>query len=382
MTLRVAFNATPLLSPLAGVGQYIVELSAALVATGDIDPYSFYLHRWRHEAPRPPADLSGVPLSLVQRIKPWLPFRGGLRVAATRMGFSRGLRGHAIDLYHEQNYVPLGYDVPVVITIHDLSWLRYPETQPADRVRWLARGLPKALARAGAIMVDSNFVRTEVIDTFGIAPERVHTAHLGVSSVFRERTKDETARALQSMGLTHGGYVLTVGTIEPRKNILHVLEAFAQIPAAIRERFPLVIAGAHGWRASDIKSRLRRLADLGQIRFLGRVPEATLPCLYAGAAAFVFPSLYEGFGLPPLEAMASGVPVIASNRASIPEVMGDAGQSLEPDDPESSAAKITALLEDPSARAAMAKRGIERAAGFTWHACAVATRNAYASVVA
>ncbi len=165
------------------------------------------------------------------------------------------------------------------------------------------------------------------------------------------------------MGLNHGGYILTVGTIEPRKNILHVLEAFAQIPAAIRERFPLVVAGARGWRASDIVSRLRRLADRGQIRFLGHVGGATLPCLYAGAASFVFPSLYEGFGLPPLEAMASGVPVIASNRASVPEVMGDAGQSLEPDSPEDTAAKITALLDDPSERAAMAQRGIERAAG-------------------
>jgi alpha-1,3-rhamnosyl/mannosyltransferase len=381
MTIRVAFNATPLLSPLTGIGQYIVELGAALTAAGDVDPYSFYWYRWRHESPRPPAELSGVPLSLVQQIKPWLPFRRGLSLAAKQMGFSSGLRRHAIDLYHEQNYVPLGYDVPVVITVHDLSWLHYPETHPRDRVRWLARGLPKALERAGAIMVDSNFVRTEVINTFGVAPERVHTAHLGVSSVYRKRTEQETSGALQSMGLSHGRYILTVGTIEPRKNVLHVLEAFAQIPAAIRERFPLVVAGARGWRAADIKSRLRRLADLGQIRFLGHVGEAALPCLYAGAASFVFPSLYEGFGLPPLEAMASGVPVIASNRASVPEVMGDAGQSLEPDSPEETAAKITALLDDPSAREAMGQRGIERAAGFTWQACAAVTRKAYSTVV-
>ena len=139
MTLRVAFNATPLLSPLTGIGQYIVELGAALTANRDVDPYSFYWCRWRHESPRPPADLNGVPLSLVRQVKPWLPFRGGLRIAAKQLGFSGGLRRHAIDLYHEQNYVPLGYDVPVVITVHDLSWFHYPETHPADRVRWLAR---------------------------------------------------------------------------------------------------------------------------------------------------------------------------------------------------------------------------------------------------
>ena len=128
-------------------------------------------------------------------------------------------------------------------------------------------------------------------------------------------------------------------------------------------------------------SRLRRLADHGEIRFLGHVGEAMLPSLYAGAASFVFPSLYEGFGLPLLEAMASGVPVIASNRASVPEVMGDAGQSLEPDSPEDTAAKITALLDDPSARVAMGQRGVERAAGFTWAACAAVTRKVYATVV-
>lgn len=381
MTIRVAFNATPLLSPLTGIGHYIVELSAALAATGDVDPYSFYRYRWRHESPHPPANLNGITSTMVQRVKPWLPFRGTLRVAAQQMGFSGGLHRNAIDLYHEQNYVPLRYDVPVVITIHDLSWFHYPDTHPADRVRWLERGMPRALERAGAIMVDSNFVRAEVIETFGVAPERVHTAHLGVSSVYRQRTEEETAGTLQPMGLTHGGYILTLGTIEPRKNVGHVLEAFAQIPAAIRERFPLVVAGARGWRASGIMSRLRRLADGGQIRFLGHVGDLALPDLYAGAASFVFPSLYEGFGLPPLEAMASGVPVFASNRASIPEVMGDAGQMLEPDCPEDTAAKITALLDDPPARAAMAQRGVERAAGFTWEACAAATRRAYATVV-
>src|SRR4030095_15505195 len=113
-------------------------------------------------------------------------------------------RRQKIDLYHEQNYVPLGYDVPVVITIHDLSWLHYPETHPADRVRWLARGLPKALERAGAIMVDSNFVRTEVIENFGVAPARVHIAHLGVSRVYRRRTAAETAGAHGGGSQMHG----------------------------------------------------------------------------------------------------------------------------------------------------------------------------------
>ena len=381
MTLRVAFNATPLLSPLTGIGNYIVELGAALAATGTVDAYSFYRYRWRHEAPNPPPEQFPLTSAVVQQIKPWLPFRGALRVAAQQMGFSRGLREHRIDLYHEQNYVPLRYDVPTVITIHDLSWLHYPETHPADRVRWLMRGMPRAVERARAILVDSHFVRAEVIERLGVAPEKVFTAHLGVSKVYRQRTEAETACTLQPMGLRHGNYLLTVGTIEPRKNVAHVLEAFAQIPSAIRERFPLVVAGARGWRSSDIMGRLRRLADNGQIRFLGHVGRSALPNLYAGAASFVFPSLYEGFGLPPLEAMACGVPVIASNRASLPEIMGGAGQTIEPDDPGSTAEQIQCLLDDPATRAAMGQRGVERAAGFTWDACAAVTRRVYDAAV-
>src|ERR1700736_3561680 len=147
MAIRVAFNATPLLSPLTGIGNYIVELGAALAATGDVDAYSFYRYRWRHESPQRPADSGGSLSPLVERIKPWLPLKGLLRHAVREFGFARGLRKHAIEVYHEQNYIPLGYGAPVVITIHDLSWIRYPETHPVDRVRWLERGLPRAIER-------------------------------------------------------------------------------------------------------------------------------------------------------------------------------------------------------------------------------------------
>jgi glycosyltransferase involved in cell wall biosynthesis len=379
-SLKVAFNATPLLSPVTGIGNYIVELGAALAASGMVDPYSFYRYRWRHEAPRPPEqDLPGKP-SFANRIKPFVPLRGAIRQAAHHLGFAGGLRRHRIDLYHEQNYVPLSYDVPVVVTIHDLSWIRYPESHPTDRVRWLARGLPKAIDRSEAILVDSDFIRHEVLTTFGIDTERVHTAYLGVAPDFRPRTAAETSSALASFGLAHGSYLLTVSTIEPRKNLRHILEAFAMLPTAVRERFPLVVAGAKGWHSSGLVARLRRLGDR-QVRFLGHVDRSVLPHLYAGAGMFAFPSLYEGFGLPPLEAMASGVPVIVSDRASLPEVVGGAGETMNPEDPEDTAARLLALLEDSDRRRAMTVRGLERAATFSWQGCAEVTYAIYCSVL-
>jgi alpha-1,3-rhamnosyl/mannosyltransferase len=377
MPIRVAFNATPLLSPLTGIGNYIVQIGRALADQGDVDAYSYYRYRWRHERAQPPHELGASGPTRVQRMRPWLPFRSLLRQAVHRLGFSSGLHRYRIQVYHEQNYVPLAYDVPVVLTIHDLSWIRYPETHPPDRVRWLERGLPKALARAAAILVDSDFVRAEVLAAFSVAPERVRTAYLGVSGDYRPRAAEETAATLREFGLVHGGYVLTVGTIEPRKNLTHALEAYAELPAEVRERYPLVVAGAHGWRASAMVIRLRQLAERGQIRFLGHVSAAALPDLYAGAALFVFPSLYEGFGLPPLEAMASGTPVLVSDRASLPEVVGDAGATIDPDQPETTTAKIAELLGDPALRAEMVTRGLARAAKFTWEACAALTRDAY-----
>jgi alpha-1,3-rhamnosyl/mannosyltransferase len=383
MALRVGFNATPLLSPLTGIGNYIVHLGAALAASGDVDAYSFYGYRWRHEPPCVPASGPRGRKRQWMRdaIKPLVPFKRELRQAQQQLLFARGLRRHSIALYHEPNYIPIRYDVPVVTTIHDLSWLRYPETHPADRIRWLERAMPRALSEAAAVFVDSEFVRQEVLTTFGVDPVRVHTAYLGVSPRFRPRGDVETRATLSALDLVHGEYVLAVGTIEPRKNVKHVLDAYARLPEATRKRYPLVIAGAKGWRAADLESELRALVERGLIRFPGYVADDDLPLLYAGAAAFVFASIYEGFGLPPLEAMASGVPVLVAERASLPEVTGDAALKLDPARPDDTALKLAALLDDRRIHDDFARRGLERAAGFTWEACAQSTLRVYRSVI-
>lgn len=383
MALRVGFNATPLAAPLTGIGNYIVHLGAALSAGGEVDLYSFYGNRWVHETPRP--GTGGARASFARRMrdlaKPWIPFKRGLSQARQRLTFGRGVRRHGIELYHEPNYVALPTAVPSVTTIHDLSWLRYPETHPRDRVRWLERAMPGTLSRVAAVLVDSEFVRNEVLAAFGVDASRIHVVPLGVAEAFRPRVAGETAPSLQALGLTHGRYVLTVGTIEPRKNVGHVLDAYACLPARLRSRHPLVVAGAGGWRAKTLERQLQALASRGEIRFLGRVADDDLPGLYAGAAAFVFPSLYEGFGLPPLEAMASGVPVLVSDRASMPEIAGGAAMLLDPGQPERTAACLEAVLEDADRRAAMVERGLRRAAAFTWEACAAKTLDVYRAVL-
>ena len=383
MALRVAFNATPLLSPLTGIGNYIVHLGEALAETGEVDAYSFYGGGWQHGAPAPPAP--GGPRASVARVrdavKPFVPFKREIRGVRQQWLFRRGMRRQAIELYHEPNYAPFDVDVPVVITIHDLSWIRHPQTHPSERVRWLDRAMPSAAERADAILVVSKFTRQEVLTTLGVDARRVHVTHLGVAPAYHPRNAVETVTTLQGLGLIHGGYVLTVGTREPRKNLPHILEAYAALPAAIRARYPLVVAGARGWFGCALERRLRWLASSGQIRFLGHVSNGDLAMLYAGAATFVFPSLYEGFGLPPLEAMASGVPVLVSDRASLPEIIGDAGLLLDPDRPDLTATLLATVLDDAPSRADMAARGLRRAADFTWQACARATLDVYRRVL-
>jgi alpha-1,3-rhamnosyl/mannosyltransferase len=383
MALRVGFNATPLAAPLTGIGNYILHLGAALSASGEVDLYSFYGNRWVHETPRSGTGATHASFAARMRdlAKPWIPFKRGLSQARQRLTFGRGVRRHGIELYHEPNYVALPTAVPSVTTIHDLSWLRYPETHPRDRVRWLERAMPGTLSRVAAILVDSEFVRNEVLAAFGVDPSRIHVVPLGVAEAFRPRVAGQTVASLQALGLTHGCYLLTVGTIEPRKNVGHVLDAYAGLPARLRARYPLVVAGAIGWRAKTLERQLQALASRGEIRFLGRVADDDLPCLYAGAAAFVFPSLYEGFGLPPLEAMASGVPVLVSDRASMPEIAGGAAMLLDPGQSERTAACLEAVLEDAERRAAMVERGLRRAAAFTWEACAVKTLDVYRAVL-
>ena len=376
--LRVGLNTSALASPRTGIGNYIVHLAAALAARDDVELHAFDGAHW-HTGTALPAEGPRAPgrSRLRALVKPFVPFKRELRQLVQRQRFARGARALSLDVYHEPNYVPLPGPLPVVTTVHDLSWIRYPHTHPADRVRWLEAAMPRVIERAAAIVVDSEFTRREVMETFACAADRLHVAHLGVAPEFRPRSREETHGVLGPMGLVHGQYVLSVGTIEPRKNVEHVVEAHARLPPALRARHPLVVAGARGWRAGEIENRLRSLDASRVLRFLGAVDHDALVNLYAGAVAFVFPSFYEGFGLPPLEAMASGVPVLASNRSSVPEVCGDACVPIDPDAPDATSRQLASVLDDPARGAELGRRGVARARAFTWSACADRTVVAY-----
>lgn len=377
--VQLGINAVPLLSPLTGIGQYTYHLISELQGLLPKAPYLFYATSWQKE-------LRTVPLQNIDKykkiIKRFVPRASKVSRFFLQRNFSRGVRQHHIGLYHEPNFLAFRYRGPTVVTVHDLSWIRHPETHPVERVRTMNQLLPTVLAKADHIVVDSEFVRREVIEYYGISGDRITSVLLGVDPVFQPADVLSCQSVLTPLGLLYGQYILAVGTLEPRKNLSTVLQAFSLLPKALRHSYPLVIAGGKGWGANIFSASVRHMISDGEIILTGYVTQADLPLLFAGARMLVYPSLYEGFGLPPLEAMASGVPVISSNRASMPEVISDAGVLLEPLDEQAIAQNMRNLIEDDQLHQRLSMAGQKRSQNFTWRKCALQTLNIYQKVLA
>ncbi|SCC93030.1 Glycosyl transferase group 1 (fragment) [Thiomonas sp. X19] len=303
---------------------------------------------------------------------------------ALRQCLREYVEGHKISklgskgfIYHEPNYIPVSYAGPMVITVHDLSHMRYPQFHPPERVSFLNRHLPAALQRADRILTDSHFVAQEIIDVFRTPAAKIVVTHLGADVASRSRSEWEEAATLQEFKLRRSGFVLSVATLEPRKNLERLIDAYAALPDALRRDYPLVLVGGSGWKNTALLSRLRELEARGEAIRTGYLPRDQVLDLYATAALFAYPSLYEGFGLPVLEALASGVPVLTSNISSLPEVSGGAALEVDPLSVDAIAEGLRALLDDAALRQRHASLGIERAKAFSWKHCAEQTLAVY-----
>jgi glycosyltransferase involved in cell wall biosynthesis len=376
--IRLAVNAMPLRSPLTGIGQYTLNLFRALVESGEIDAHFFYGSHWASEIV--PAHSAAID-TVKKAVKRFVPYPYAVTRLAQSVAFARGVWRHKPQVYHEPNYMLLPFRGRAVTTFHDLSALHMPELHPADRIGHWRRHLQGTLARADHFLTDSEFVRQELIHELKIEPARVTTAHIGVSHEFAPRTAAQTAPALQKHQLTHGQYLLAVGTLEPRKNLATALLAYAALPPALQAEYPFVVAGQEGWKNEALTATIANLKAHGHLRFLGFVDQADLPSLYAGARAFVFPSLYEGFGLPLAEAMASGVPTVTSTASCLPEIAGDGALQVGATDIDAMAQALSQVLDDAAVRGALLTSGVAQAARFTWQSCAQKTLNVYRNIV-
>jgi glycosyltransferase involved in cell wall biosynthesis len=374
--MKVVLSVEAIRYPLTGTGRYAFELARHLPQIEEIEELRFFAGGGFVDLPAPaetPNAVTGRLRRALQKSDTIVALRQAVLNARARSSLS-DLPDH---VFHGPNFYLPPRRGPNVVTIHDLSIFTMPDCHPPERVRYMRREIKLSLERASIIVTDSDFARAEIADYFSWPQDRIRTVALANSPDFRPRTQSELAPVLARHGISAGQYCLFAGTIEPRKNIGRLIGAYGALPQALRERFPLVLVGHAGWRSEDVHRLIEDGERRGFIRYLGYVPGADLPLLYAGARLFALPSLYEGFGLPVLEAMACGVPAVISNVASLPEVAGNAALMIDPQDTDGLAAALRRGLEDDEWRETAASAGLARAAGFSWRRCAQETVDVY-----
>jgi glycosyltransferase involved in cell wall biosynthesis len=366
----------------AGIGRYTQELVSALVELDSEGTYIAFYNRPSDARLDPPVDRLTT-ISVPWGDKPWR-LRTMLAHIARRPQ-DRLLPG--VDLFHATDHLlPYLARMPSVFTLYDLTYLLTYTHSTLNRL-FLTLMVPRFLQNAGAVITISESARHDLLRHYATDPARsaaplagkVHVVYGGVGPSFRPAPPDSQAETRTKYGLPEH-FILTVGTIEPRKNLARLLEVYRALLDRHGE-IGLVIAGRRGWRSGEFFARLDQLGLEGKVILLNGVPDADLPALYSMAELFVFPSLYEGFGLPPLEAMACGAPVVASNTSSLPEVIGDAGITVNPLDPGEMTAAIENVLATSELRQRLASQGPARAARFPWRATAQATRDVYEEVL-
>ena len=382
--VRVCLDLSPTVHRRAGWGTYARELARALRTLDDGPDLTLFYNDPVHAYPLPPT-LASLPTHTIPlRTRPWR-----LLVALSQqldVGLDRWLPD--CDLFHAtEHLLPRLKGARTVLTVHDLIYRLFPEYHLPLNKWFLNLFMPLFVRRADAIIAVSQCTKDDLIRHYAVPLEKITVIYEGVDARFQPITDPDTlARVRNRYGLPER-FILYVGTIEPRKNLTTLLEAYAALTSRVSNlQYPisnihLVIAGRKGWLYEGFFRRLRELGLEREVVFPGFVPDEDLPALYSAAELFVFPSLYEGFGLPPLEAMACGTPVITSNSSSLPEVVGEVGIMVEPRDVRALAEAMELVLTDEGKRREMREKGLRQAARFSWKRTAQETLEVYRSVV-
>ena len=393
--MRVAWNILPSIGPRSGVGWYTAATLEALKASaGESESYMefpgaagrllrkgwFLIRPWmvRPGKRRSPGNLSAIGPNSTEET--WKSRALGRARAIQEAYLSRMLdRWHErgeVDLYHEPNFLPVPTRVPTVTTFHDLSSLTHPEWHPVDRVKVFEKRAQGGIERSSHFFTLSRAVRDELVSVLGLKPEQITITPMGVRNHLKPTPLAEQEQVLQRLDLPRGSF-LHVGTLEPRKNLLLLAKAWCDLPAEDRQRHPLVLVGGWGWRCDDLRDFLHTKGLAAGIRRLGYVDDQDLPALYSSAHALLFPTKYEGFGMPPIEMMACGGAVIASTAPAVREVLDGQGHLVEIEDQGGWREAMLRASRNPEWVEGLRAGATEWARRFTWAETARITREGY-----
>ena len=369
--MKITLEASPILHTLTGIGRYTWELATRLPHHPMVKELNLYV---RNEMVRDPNKI----IQMGKEVKTYPLWSKPLRLTSRYLKKRHALHVCQNSLVHGPNYFLPSCSDSGIITVHDLSIYRYPQTHPIERIQQFEKNFEDTLKRTKHIITDSEAMKREIIELLGWSEDKISVVLLGVSSEFVPRSFTHHD-FLEKYSLRAEGYSLCVATIEPRKNIDKLVAAYKVLPRALRERFPLVIIGAIGWNSDEIIGQIEEGVREGWVIRPGFVSDEELVLFYQHTKLFVYPSAYEGFGLPVAEAMACGVPVIISNRTSLPEVANGTALIIEPDNHEEFVSALHKGLEDEAWRLNVIADGIEKAKRYTWEQCVDETVKIYSS---
>jgi len=370
--MRVALDGIPLVAAKTGIGHYTDALAEWLARA-----HPNYQYQLLSPLDFEFAAGNGKPANLS---KQFLPTRSIFR-KWWLIGLPAILTISRVDVFHGTNYcIPIIAPCPSVVTIHDMSLLAQSQTHEAANVTRGKRRMPIMARRASMIIAPSEWTKKEIISYLGTRPDKIRVIYEAARNNMKPVTPGQGQLVLEKYQVRQP-YLLYVGTIEPRKNLLTLIRAYDELMRTTTHRPQLVLCGGRGWLDSDVFNLVKELHLQDQVRFTGYVDDADLPALYSSAEVFIYPSIYEGFGLPPLEAMACGAPVISSNATSLPEVVCEAGLMHDPGDFRALTKCIVQLFDDAAMHEYFRHAGMKQAARFSWERAARETQAVYNEVL-
>lgn len=388
--MNIILGSDSLRSPLTGIGRYSFELAHGLLNAPEVETLTgydygrFHSIRDRLEELERQTGQAGYPKTTTRSFLRQQLSQSSLaaRTYATLLDVRSRLQKHKFRsaLYHSPNYHLPAIDSPSVTTVHDLTHHLFPQLHPRSRVAWMEKTFGPSLERSHYVICQSQATRNDLVSQFSVPGDKVGVIYPGVDQKFQPVEASETVKWLSEFGLDDGQYFLTVSTLEPRKNLSRMIDAYLRLDSATREQHPLVLVGGDGWASEALKAQIHQASGQG-VRWLGYVSDQALPALYSAALCVIYPSLYEGFGLPVVEAQACGAPLIVSNRSSLPEVSNHLAISVTPEDREALLDGMNKAIADTTWRSECAHAGLDFAAQFTWRDCVAQTLSVYKNVL-